>query len=359
MSRYTRKKRRKPELAIPGHAFLLFIAVVVLLRTGMAARIEDAVRQSGSRFEAALVQTVGQALLFPRPGLADPQAETGQQSYESPFPDTDTPVPAPEVPQTKTVPVTIDGSTGDYDGSNAVYIKNETDYSVDIPALLAAKDPVRLSGDQVQVLVMHTHGTESYTPTAQYNYTPSDTDRTTDCNYNVVRIGREITRILNEKGIKTVHSETLNDSPAYSGSYNRALEDITAYIKDNPSIKLVIDVHRDAMVAQNGTKYKTVASINGQQTAQLMLVCGTDGGGLIHDNWKDNLSFQLKLQQRLNTQWPGIMRPLNLRAARFNQHVTAGSMLLEVGTTGNTMEEALSSARLFAEGLAELLLERR
>lgn len=355
-SRYARKKRRRKDLAIPGRAFLLFAAAVLLLRTGWAARIEETVRQSGSRFEAALMQTSGQAHLLPQPDLADPEREADQQSYESPLPEHIP--PAPEVPQTKTIPVTIDGTTGSYDGGNAVYIKNETDYTVDIPALLARKDPVRLSGDQVQVLVMHTHGTESYTPTAQYNYTPSDTDRTTDCNYNVVRVGREITRILNEKGIRTVHSETLNDSPAYSGSYNRALEDITAYIKENPSIKLVIDVHRDAMVAQNGTKYKTVASIDGQQTAQLMLVCGTDGGGLVHDGWQDNLSFQLKLQQRMNTAWPGIMRPLNLRAARFNQHVTPGSMLLEVGTTGNTLEEALSSARLFAEGLAELLLER-
>ena len=355
-SRYTRKKRRRKDLTIPGRALLLFAAAVLLLRTGWAARIEESVRQSGSRFEAALLQASGQAHLLPQPDLADPTGKTNQQSYESPLPEHIPPVP--EVPQTKTIPVTIDGTTGSYDGGNAVYIKNETDYAVDIPALLARKDPVRLSGDQVQVLVMHTHGTESYTPTAQYNYTPSDTDRTTDCDYNVVRVGREITRLLNEKGIKTVHSETLNDSPAYSGSYNRALEDIAAYMKENPSIKLVIDVHRDAMVAQNGTKYKTVASIDGQQTAQLMLVCGTDGGGLVHDSWQDNLSFQLKLQQRLNTKWPGIMRPLNLRAARFNQHVTPGSMLLEVGTTGNTLEEALSSARLFAEGLAELLLER-
>ena len=355
-SRYTRKKARRHKPSIPGRAFLLFAVTAILLKSGIAAKIEDTVRQSGTRFEAALMQMHEQPALLPIPGLADPNGTADQQSYESLPPD-HVP-PTPEVPQTKTIPVTIDGTTGSYDGSNAVYIKNETDYTIDIPTLLTSKDPVRLSGDQVQVLVMHTHGTESYTPTAQYNYTPSDTDRTTDCNYNVVRIGREITRILNEKGIKTIHSETLNDSPVYSGSYNRALEDITAYIKDNPSIKLVIDVHRDAMVSNNGTKYKTVASIDGQQTAQLMLVCGTDGGGLVHDSWQDNLSFQLKLQQRLNTQWPGLMRPLNLRAARFNQHVTAGSMLLEVGTTGNTMEEALSSARLFAEGLAEMLLER-
>ncbi len=353
-ARYRRRNKRIPSRAIPGQALVLFLSALLLLKTGWAARIEASVRESGRRFDTALQQNAAPVT----PALIDPDAETSQTSFESPLPE-HTPMPVSEPPKTETIPVTIDGQSGDFDGSGAVYIKNETDYAVDVPALLQAKDPVRLSGDQVQVLVMHTHGTESYTPTAQYNYTPSDTDRTTDCDYNVVRVGREIAAILNQKGIKTIHSETLNDSPAYAGSYNRALEDISAYIKENPSVKLVIDVHRDAMVTQSGVKYKTVAEIDGRQTAQLMLVCGTDGGGLVHDGWRDNLSFQLKLQQRLNTAHPGLMRPLDLRAARFNQHVTPGSMLIEVGTTGNTLEEALSSARLFAEGLAELLLERK
>jgi len=343
---------------IPGQALLLFAAVLLLIRTGIAAQIEGAVRESGRQFEAALIQRAEIEAAQSPAVLTDPDAKTTQTVWESAAL-TDTSAAAPPPDPTETIPVTIDGRSGNYDGSGAVYIKNETDYDIDAPALLKADDPVRLSGDQVQVLVMHTHGTESYTPTAQFNYTPSDTDRTTDCNYNVVRVGREITKILNEKGIKTVHSETLNDSPAYSGAYNRALSDITAWIKENPSVKLVIDVHRDAMVTQSGVRYKTEAEIDGHQTAQLMLVCGTDGGGLVHDGWRDNLSFQLKLQQRLNTTYPGLMRPLNLRAARFNQHVTPGSMLVEVGTTGNTLEEALSSARLFAEGLADLLLERR
>lgn len=354
-ARYRRRSPRNPSRAIPGQALVLFLFAVLLLRTGWAARIETSVRESGRRFEAAVTKLA--AASEPLPCLIDPDAEPSQSVFESilPAPPESSSV---SLPPSETRAVTIDGTSGDYDGSGAVYIKNQTDYTVDVSALLKAKDPVRLSGDQVQVLVMHTHGTESYTPTAQYNYTPSDTDRTTDCDYNVVRVGREITRILNEKGIKTIHSETLNDSPAYSGSYNRALEDISAHIKENPSIKLVIDVHRDAMVTQSGVKYKTVADVGGRETAQLMLVCGTDGGGLVHDGWQDNLSFQLKLQQALNTAHPGLMRPLNLRAARFNQHVTPGSMLVEVGTTGNTLEEALSSARLFAEGLADLLLER-
>ena len=121
---------------------------------------------------------------------------------------------------------------------------------------------------------------------------------------------------------------------------------------------MVIDVHRDAMVTQNGTKYKTVAEVNGETTAQLMFVCGTDGGGLVHDSWRKNLSFQMKLQDRLNTEYPGLMRPINIRDERFNQHVTLGSMLLEVGTSGNSLPEALSSARLFANALADELLSR-
>ena len=356
---YQKKRRQKKDYArIPRRALLGALVTVGLARTGAGPWIETAVTSAGSRFEQALSAVSGTDGSPADDGTADPAddpgADCGQLVWESCAPALPAAAaqdgPAP-------VSVQIDGSSGNYDGSGAVYIKNETDYDIDIPALLSAPGKVRLSGDRVQVLVMHTHGTEAYTPTAANSYTPTDTDRTTDCRYNVVRVGQEICDVLNGMGIPTVHSETLNDSPAYSGSYTRALEDISAYMKENPSIKLVIDVHRDAMVTASGKKYKTVAEIEGQQAAQLMLVCGTDAGGLVHDGWRDNLSFQLQVQQRLNTAYPGIMRPLDLRAARFNQHVTAGSMLLEVGTSGNTLEEALISARIFARTLGAMLLD--
>ena len=262
-------------------------------------------------------------------------------------------LPADEAVPTVSAPVfTADG----YHSAGTVYFKNETDYAIDIAALLKKDSPVALGSEGVQVLIMHTHGTEAYTPSPGHTYTASGEYRTTDSAANMLRVGKEICDALNARGISAVHSTTLNDYPAYNGSYNRALKDIQSYVNKYPSIRLVIDVHRDA-IASGGTYYKTSADIDGAQTAQLMFVTGTDAGGLSHDGWRDNLAFQAQLHDRLNSTYPGIMRPMSIRASRFNQHVRTGSMLLEVGACGNTLEEALAAARLFAHTLADTLLD--
>lgn len=237
-----------------------------------------------------------------------------------------------------------------------VYFKNQTDYTIDLPALLARPCPVRLGKEGVQVLVMHTHGTEAYAPSPGHTYTASGDYRTTDKSCNMLAVGQLVTDLLNERGIPTVHSEALNDYPAYNGSYSRALKDISAYAEQYPSLTLILDLHRDA-IGTAGHYYKTSAEVEGQQTAQLMFVTGTDQGGLSHPGWRDNLTFQAMLHQRLNSRWPGLMRPMSIRTGRFNQHVRTGSMLVEVGACGNTLEEALAAARLFADELADMLLE--
>ena len=375
--RHSRGRRRRPVnhwRVLPRTALGIFAATVILTRTGAADKLEVLVDQwaqneglSSALLAMAMPGGTDEALPASAPDTPDepapvPDEEENTDADSLPAQIEMAESPPPEViadlPPANVASVTINGKDDGYPGSGSIYIQNRSKYDIDIPALLKADDGVQLSGDDVQVLIMHTHGSEAYTPDPFNNYTPTDTDRTTDTNYNVVRVGDEIADILESRGIKTVHSRTLHDSPAYNGSYNRALEDITAYIKKYPSIKVVIDVHRDAMVTQNGTKYKTVAEVNGETTAQLMFVCGTDGGGLVHDSWRKNLSFQMKLQDRLNTEYPGLMRPINIRDERFNQHVTLGSMLLEVGTSGNSLPEALSSARLFANALADELLSR-
>ena len=375
--RHSRGRRRRPVnhwRVLPRTALGIFAATVILTRTGAADKLEVLVDQwaqneglSSALLAMAMPGGTDEALPASAPDTPDepapvPDEEENTDADSLPAQIEMAESPPPEViadlPPADVASVTINGKDDGYPGSGSIYIQNRSKYDIDIPALLKADDGVQLSGDDVQVLIMHTHGSEAYTPDPFNNYTPTDTDRTTDTNYNVVRVGDEIADILESRGIKTVHSRTLHDSPAYNGSYNRALEDITAYIKKYPSIKVVIDVHRDAMVTQNGTKYKTVAEVNGETTAQLMFVCGTDGGGLVHDSWRKNLSFQMKLQDRLNTEYPGLMRPINIRDERFNQHVTLGSMLLEVGTSGNSLPEALSSARLFANALADELLSR-
>lgn len=264
------------------------------------------------------------------------------------------PLPA-EPPEQAAQPVYVP-DIREYRSGGPIYFKNETDYQIDLPSLLQRDCPVTLGTEGVQVLIMHTHGTEAYTPSREHPYTASGEYRTTDADANMLRVGREIAAILNDRGISTVHSTALNDYPAYNGSYNRALEDIQQYARQYPSLRLVIDVHRDA-IASGNTYYKTAAEVEGQQTAQLMFVTGTDAGGLSHPNWLDNLTFQAQLHDRLNSLYPGIMRPMSIRASRFNQHVRTGSMLLEVGACGNTLEEALAAARIFANTLADALLE--
>ena len=248
-------------------------------------------------------------------------------------------------------------SPSDYQGTGTVYFKNETDYAIDMTFLLQKDSPVALGEQGVQVLIMHTHGTEAYTQSPGHAYVASGEYRTTDSSANMLRVGQEICDILNDRGISAVHSRTLNDYPAYNGSYNRALKDIQAHIQQYPTIQLVIDVHRDA-IATGNTYYKTAAEVDGQQTAQLMFVTGTDAGGLTHDHWQDNLAFQAQLHDRLNSAYPGIMRPMSIRASRFNQHIRKGSMLVEVGACGNTLEEALAAAQIFANTLADALLEQ-
>ena len=248
-------------------------------------------------------------------------------------------------------------SPSDYQGAGTVYFKNETDYAIDMTSLLQKDSPVALGEEGVQVLIMHTHGTEAYTQSPGHAYVASGEYRTTDSSANMLRVGQEICDILNDRGISAVHSRTLNDYPAYNGSYNRALKDIQAHIQQYPTIQLVIDVHRDA-IAPGNTYYKTAAEVDGQQTAQLMFVTGTDAGGLTHDHWQDNLAFQAQLHDRLNSASPGIMRPMSIRASRFNQHIRKGSMLVEVGACGNTLEEALAAAQIFANTLADALLEQ-
>ena len=247
-------------------------------------------------------------------------------------------------------------SPSDYQGTGTVYFKNETDYAIDMTSLLQKDSPVALGEEGVQVLIMHTHGTEAYTQSPGHAYVASGEYRTTDSSANMLRVGQEICDILNDRGVSAVHSRTLNDYPAYNGSYNRALKDIQAHIQQYPTIQLVIDVHRDA-IATGNAYYKTAAEVDGQQTAQLMFVTGTDAGGLTHDHWQDNLAFQAQLHDRLNSAYPGIMRPMSIRASRFNQHIRKGSMLVEVGACGNTLEEALAAAQIFANTLADTLLK--
>lgn len=239
------------------------------------------------------------------------------------------------------------------DKAATITVNNETSYEVDVAACLAADTSIRAEGDGPQVLIVHTHGSESYTPDAAFPYTPTENERTTDTRYNVVRVGDELQKVLEENGVQAMHIRDIFDSPAYSGSYDRSLAAIEDALAANPTIKIVIDVHRDSILTDDGTAYKTSCTIDGEEMAQLMFVVGTDEGGLYHPDWQQNLNYVTGLQYQLNRAYPGLMRPVNLRTQRFNQHASPGSMLIEVGSSGNTMPEALAAIRLFGQTLAD------
>lgn len=239
------------------------------------------------------------------------------------------------------------------DKAATVSVNNETSYDVDIAACLSASTTVHTENDGPKVLIFHTHGSESYTPDTAFPYQPTENERTTDMRYNVVRVGDELQNVLEEHGITSVHIREIYDTPTYSGSYDRSLAAINEALEEYPDIQVVIDVHRDSILTDDGRAYKTSCTIGEEEMAQLMFVVGTDDGGLEHPNWQENLNYVTQLQYQLNHKFPGLMRPVNLRTQRFNQHVRPGSMLIEVGSSGNTMPEALAAIRLFGQTLAE------
>ncbi len=240
-----------------------------------------------------------------------------------------------------------------------IWVKNDSTKGIDLKWLLGAKLPFKLAGNGPHVLIIHTHGSESYLPQGRDFYTLTDVERTEDKKYNVISVGDELERVLKENGISVVHDRNIYDSPSYNGSYTRALDAIGKNLKENPSIKVVIDLHRDAMTSADGVKYRTVANVGEKRVAQMMLVMSTGESGLPHPDWAENLKLAVKLQNAMSKKYPGIMRPINLRKERFNMHATKGSMLVEVGTSANSLSEAKESIKLLGKELAEILKTAR
>lgn len=184
-----------------------------------------------------------------------------------------------------------------------------------------------------------------------YEYEASGNYRTTDLSYSVVRVGTELTNYLEKKGFNVTHNTTYHDYPAYSGSYSRSLETIQNILTGTDT-QIVIDLHRDAV--GSSSEYAPTVKLNDQYAAQLMFVIGTDGGGLEHPNWKQNLKFAIKIQEKANEMYPGLFRPIIIRNSRYNQHLTIGSSIIEVGATGNTLDQCILSMQCLANILEEV-----
>lgn len=270
----------------------------------------------------------------------------------------------PQPVQTETTPengvpaktLTPSGETG-YTVSGRVYISNSTDHALEVQTLTESFD-AGLTAEEPQILILHTHGSEAYTPAPGTEVAYSGDLRTTDNRYNVVAVGDAMARVFGEAGISVLHDRTLYDYPSYSGAYDRSLAAIESYLAQYPSIHFILDVHRDAIEDTEGNEYKVISPVEGAgNAAQLTLVVGSDGSGLPHPHWMENLKLAVALQQRVCQTYPTLMRPILLRNSRYNQHATTGSLLVEVGAAGNAPEEAALAGELLAGELAALLQE--
>lgn len=241
------------------------------------------------------------------------------------------------------------------DGQNKVVIGNETSFSINIDEMLSSSLNIKINKDNPTVLIIHTHATESYAINDQY-YDKTQGDRSLDTSKNVVKAGEVICEILNKKGIKTIHDKTLHDHPSYNGSYANSLNSIEKYLKEYPSIQVVFDIHRDSIIYKDGTKARPVTEINGKRAAQLMFVVGTNENGLEHPNWQENIKTAIHFQNIINKRYPTLMRHINLRKDRFNGHTTNGSMIIETGSGGNSLDEAIYGLSLAADCIGDYLL---
>lgn len=286
---------------------------------------------SGTRFQGAPVQKRGGTVTVTRRKKPEPEG-IGQLS-----------APAVEEKATNIEFVSADISS--------VRIIGSCTYSYDAQALLSAPLKVHFTSDAPQVLIVHTHTTEGYCECAGESYSSLDPAK------NVVAVGNVIAEVLEQNGIPTLHETGLNDIYGYQDAYERMDTVIADYLEKYPSIQMVIDVHRDSFEDSGGNMAGPVVTEAGMECAKLMLVMGTDEGGLYHPNWQDNLSCALKLQSMLLGTYPSLCRDLLLRQSRYNQHRTPCSMLVEIGASGNTLLQAQNTARLFAEAVSRLILD--
>ena len=233
---------------------------------------------------------------------------------------------------------------------NGVKIRNETDNIKLTKEMLTPNVEVNTKN----IVIFHTHTCESYTPTENFKYKESGNFRTTDINYSVTRVGTELTKYLEHYGYNVIHDTTLYDYPSYSASYDRSLKGVAKILEENENTDVVFDLHRDAI---GDSSYAPTVKIGDEEAAQMMFVIGSNGGGSEHDNWNDNLKLEIKIQEKANELYPGLFKPIILRDSRYNQQLAKGASIIEVGATGNTMEQCLNSMKYLSKVLSEVLVE--
>lgn len=237
-----------------------------------------------------------------------------------------------------------------------VQIKYSCSKQPDVEALLAQPLEWDLVGEEPTVLIFHTHGTEAFTPVQGAEYQEvGGKYRTTDDTANMISVGEELARLLRAVGIRVIHDCNHYDLD-YEKAYSESRKAVQKHLKEYPSIRLVIDLHRDAITGEDGAQIPSSGTVCGEKAARVMLVMGTDSRSS-HPNWEQNLSLALKLHGLMEGSYPGITRPLDLRKQRFNQDLSVGAILAEIGTAGNTHEEAMKGVSVLAEAIIRMTYE--
>ncbi|MBQ9859510.1 MAG: stage II sporulation protein P [Clostridia bacterium] len=302
--------------------------------------------------------------------VVSPQANAGNTSLPQngeTLPDIPTVSPPLETPPLTAVPPP--GEKGDggkvieqimdvgNTAEHGIATLNRSGTAVDIAAALKRELTLSFADTtEPQVLILHTHTTEGYMTYDGGYYNAGDRNRTEDHSRNVCAVGEAIRLALKAHGVTAIHDTTVHDSPVYSGAYTRSAKTAEDYLKKYPTIRVVLDVHRDAVMQGDTDIVKPTAVVNGKKAAQMMLITGVvSTTELPHPQWQENLTFATHLQQALGSHSRHLMRPLNTVASRYNQHLSPGWVLVEVGSEGNTVEEAVYAGQLLGETLATLL----
>ena len=237
------------------------------------------------------------------------------------------------------------------------YIKDSMDMGTDFEKLLRL--PLGFdfeNNDEVQVLIFHTHTTESYLEYDEGYYHESFYPRSEDSSKNMISVGAQIVKALKAQGIGAIQATEVHDSPEYTGAYDRSWLTISQYMEKYPSIKVVIDIHRDSIAGDSGSKVKPTFEVNGRKAAQIMIMSGCDlDGSYGFPDWEYNLRFALKLQKYAEDMYPGMTRPLYFGDFAYNMPISRGSVLIEVGTDVNTVSEAQFTGELLGNVLAKVL----
>lgn len=271
------------------------------------------------------------------------------------------PEPYPESLESRDGAITA-MSYGVFNGDNYIdlsagQVRNVTSVSNSVLIKESRSEPsfaVPKNGEPL-VLIMHTHATESYEPRERDFYDKSFNSRTTDTSKNMIAVGDALTRQLEKAGIGVIHDTTLHDYPSYNDSYDRSRETVTKILEEYPSIQIVLDIHRDAIERQSGERIAPVAEINGKNAAQVMIISGCDDGTMGMPNYLENFRFACALQRQLETDWQGLTRPVLFDYRKYNQDLTTGSLLIEVGGHANSIDQAVYSGELIGKSLAKLL----